>query len=97
MKGKSPRALRPAKPRLHYLSMFRFSFYREKIVRVSQMNLFPHLIILRAYSYGILVYSCQITITFSSRGQDFHFYPLSLFCKQFHFLVALKRFYNRIG
>lgn len=97
MKGKSPRALRPAKPQWHYPSMFRFSFYRKKIVGVSQMNLFPHLIILRAYSYRILIYSCQITVTGRSRGQDFHFYPLSLFCKQFHFLVALKRFNNRIG
>lgn len=60
------------------------------------MNLFPT-IKLRGYSDMISVYSCQITITCSSRGQDFHLYPLSLFCKQFYFLVALKRFYNGIG
>jgi len=42
MKGKSRRALRPAKPRLHYPSMFRFSFYRKKITKINKNEFISH-------------------------------------------------------
>jgi len=42
MKGKSPRALRPAKPQWHYPSMFRFSFYMKKITEINKNEFISH-------------------------------------------------------